>query len=145
MLKREEIQLAVELQRRSYNLVRWLSSAVAKGVIYFDRAHDYMDEAEAAEEWIRRHYENLPPDCRPSNLDQLTPFAKFSFASKVRNRTWIRVSTTCGSGWVNHQNSKSSNIARSSLTHPLPQVVLTRIQVRFLTFGAKLRSSFQPI
>ena len=28
-----------------------------------------------------------------------------SFASKVSNGCWIRVSTTCGSGWVNPQNS----------------------------------------
>jgi hypothetical protein len=31
------------------------------------------------------------------------------------------VSTTCGSGWVNHTNQARYG----SLTHPLPQVVLT--------------------
>jgi hypothetical protein len=53
------------------------------------------------------------------------------FASKVRNRCWINVSTTCGSGWVGLQNSKSIEISQcSSPTHPLPQVVLTLIQVQ---------------
>jgi len=76
MLNREEISQAVDLQRRSYNLLRWLSTAISKGVIRFDRAHDYTDAAEAAKEWIERHYLNLPPDSRPPT-DQLLPFARF--------------------------------------------------------------------
>lgn len=40
------------------------------------RAHDYMDEAEAAEDWIKEHYSSLPVSCRPTT-DQVTPFAKF--------------------------------------------------------------------
>jgi hypothetical protein len=76
MLNREEVHRAVDLHRRSYNLLRWLTTAVSKGVIRFDRAHDYLDEGEAAKEWIERHYLNLPPDCRPETED-LQPFAKF--------------------------------------------------------------------
>ena len=76
MLNREEVHKALDLHRRSYNLLRWLTTAVTKGVIRFDRAHDYLDEAEAAKEWIERHYLNLPPDCRPETED-LEPFARF--------------------------------------------------------------------
>ena len=76
MLDREEIHSAVNLQRKSYNLLRWLTTAVSKGMIRFDRAHDYLDEAEAAKEWIERHYLNLPLDCRPET-EELEPFAKF--------------------------------------------------------------------
>ena len=76
MLNRDDVYIAVDLHRRSYNLLRWLSTAVSKGVIRFDRAHDYLDEAEAAKEWIEGHYLNLPPDCRPAS-DQLGAFAKF--------------------------------------------------------------------
>ena len=76
MLNREEVQTAVELQRQSYNLLRWLSTAITKGVIRFDRAHDYLDEAGAARDWVERHYLNLPPDCRPES-EQLGPFAHF--------------------------------------------------------------------
>ena len=76
MLNREEVQTAVELQRQSYNLLRWLSTAISKGVIRFDRAHDYLDEAGAARDWIARHYLNLPPDCRPAS-EQLEPFSQF--------------------------------------------------------------------
>ena len=76
MLNREEVERAVNLHHKSYNLLRWLTTAVTKGVIRFDRAHDYLDGAEAAKEWIERHYLNLPPDCRPET-DELEAFAKF--------------------------------------------------------------------
>ena len=76
MLDREEIHKAVNLQRKSYNLLRWLTTAVSNGVIRFDRAHDYLDEAQAAKEWIERHYLNLPLDCRP-DTEELEPLAKF--------------------------------------------------------------------
>jgi hypothetical protein len=76
MLKREEVIQAIDLHQRSYNLLLWLSAAVSKGLIRFDRAHDYMDEAEAAEDWIKGHYDNLPANCRPKR-DQLPAFARF--------------------------------------------------------------------
>jgi hypothetical protein len=76
VLNREELQQAVNLQRKSYNLLRWLTNAVSNGVIRFDRAHDYLDEAQAAKEWIERHYLNLPLDCRPET-EELGPFAQF--------------------------------------------------------------------
>ena len=100
MVDREELVRAVELQRRSYNLLRWLSSSISKNVIRFDRAHDYLDEEKAAEDWIKGHYLNLPPDCRPER-EELTAFARF-FATYLTTSfdlvplpTW-RATTNCG-------------------------------------------------
>jgi len=100
MLNPEEIYQAVDLQRRSYNLLRWLSTAISKGVIRFERAHDYLDEAEVAKDWIEGHYLNLPPDCRPAK-DQLLPFARFfatylttSFELEEHSRK--RIASSCG-------------------------------------------------
>lgn len=76
MFKRDEVDQAVDLHCRSYNLLRWMSTAISKGIIQFDRAHDYMDEAAAAKEWIERHFLNLPPSCRPA-IDHLEAFARF--------------------------------------------------------------------
>lgn len=76
MLNKDELTIAIELQRRSYNLLLWVGTAISKGVILFDRAHDYMDEAEAAEAWIAGHYQNLPPECRPKR-ELLKPFSRF--------------------------------------------------------------------
>lgn len=75
MLNRDELQQAVDLHRRSDNLLQWLSRAITKGVLRFDRAHEYVEEAKVAK-GIERHYLNLPDSCRPS-LDQLEPFARF--------------------------------------------------------------------
>ncbi|HXQ70661.1 MAG TPA: hypothetical protein VN844_09250 [Pyrinomonadaceae bacterium] len=76
MLKADELVQAVDLHRRSYNLLLWLRTAIAKGVIQVTRAHEYMDEAEAAEDWIESHFLNLPPNCRPER-EQLKPFSRF--------------------------------------------------------------------
>ena len=77
MLDREELLQAVDLHQRSYNLLLWLSTAISRGFVQFDRAHDYMDEAEAAADWIEGHFLNLPPNCRPEQHEQLKPFAQF--------------------------------------------------------------------
>lgn len=76
MLKREEVIQAIDLHECSYNLLLWLGRAVSKGMIIFDRAHEYMDEAEAAQCWIEGHYRNLPANCRPKR-DQVPAFARF--------------------------------------------------------------------
>jgi hypothetical protein len=100
MFERDEVHKAVELHRRSYNLLRWLSTAISKGFIQFERAHDYADQATAAKEWIQGHYLNLPASCRPP-LDQLDAFAQF-FATYLTTsfdlveKAGTRVTSGCG-------------------------------------------------
>ena len=62
MLNPKNMGHAVDLQERSYRLLRWLSSAVSEGTIRFEQAHRYSTVPEAAQEWIRRNYLNLPVD-----------------------------------------------------------------------------------
>jgi hypothetical protein len=101
MLNREELFQAVDLHERSYNLLLWLSTAISKGIIKFDRAHDYMDESEAAAAWIQGHFLNLPPNCRPDKHEQLKPFAQF-FATylttsfDLQKRPDKRLKSECG-------------------------------------------------
>jgi hypothetical protein len=76
MFVREEIDRAIDLHRRSYNLLKWLGTAIEKGFIQFNRAHEYMDMDVAAKEWIESHLLNLPPNCRPEYKD-LDQFAKY--------------------------------------------------------------------
>lgn len=76
MFVRDELSRAVDLHRRSYNLLKWLSSALSRGFIQFNRAHEYMDQNEAAKAWIESHLLNLPLDCRPEH-DELEQFARF--------------------------------------------------------------------
>lgn len=65
MLPRDQIEEAVDIQQRSYRLLRWMASAIDRGFIGFSRAHDYSTASDAARDWIREHFDNLPPDARP--------------------------------------------------------------------------------
>jgi len=76
MLDPGEVKLAVELHRRSYNLLKWLETAIQKGFVAAQRAHGYMDAADAAKDWLAVHYHNLPAICRPDR-ESLDAFARF--------------------------------------------------------------------
>ena len=101
MFVRDEIDRAVDLHQRSYQLLRWLGTAIEKGFIQFNRAHEYMDMDAAAKEWIERHMLNLPQNCRPRQED-LDQFAKFfstylttSFDLVEQRRTQLTSSCGC--------------------------------------------------
>src|SRR5262249_52656421 len=82
MFDENELKSAVEIQHRSYRLLRWLESAIQNGLIRLERAHQYSSESVAAEAWLSEHYFNLPPNCRPAEPagPQFRRFASF-FAS----------------------------------------------------------------
>lgn len=82
MLDPARLEEAIDLQRRSYALLRWLGDAIPRGFISFDTAHEYADSAESALAWISEHFDNLPHAARPTSRDAETMnrFANF-FAS----------------------------------------------------------------
>lgn len=80
MLARPEIERAVELQARGYQLLRWLEKALDQGFIVPEAAHAYATMAESAYAWIERHYTHLPSAARPDRED-LLPFSKLFFAA----------------------------------------------------------------
>ena len=69
MFSRDEVSRAVDLQRRSYQLLRWVASAIDKGFISFNAAHSYTTVSSAAEAWIQEHHHNLPENARPPQGD----------------------------------------------------------------------------
>ena len=69
MFSRDEVLRAVDLQRRSYELLRWVASAISKGFISFNAAHSYTSVSSSAEAWIQRHYHNIPEGARPPHAD----------------------------------------------------------------------------
>ena len=73
MFERDAIARAVDLQRRSYQLLRWLTDAIDRGFISFANAHEFASLSAAAVVWIDRHYADLPPATRPPRED-LRPF-----------------------------------------------------------------------
>lgn len=76
MLDTEQLTLAIDIQSRTYKLLLWLENAIQSGFVSLDSAHHYGSAVDAAHEWILRHYENLPLECRPDQA-HLDEFANF--------------------------------------------------------------------
>jgi hypothetical protein len=83
MINQSELRHAVDMQQRSYLLLKWMASAVKSGFIGFQTAHQYSTLSSAAEGWIRGHYLNIPADARPLR-DDLPAFAAF-FSTYLTN------------------------------------------------------------
>jgi hypothetical protein len=73
MFDKVEISRAVDLQKRSYELLKWVAAAIKRGFISFSAAHSYSTLPSAAEFWIQRHYHNIPETARPP-LEDLGDF-----------------------------------------------------------------------
>ena len=76
MLNQPEMRRLVDLQHRSYLLLKWMAKAVSEGFVSFETAHDYSTLPEAAEGWILGHYLNIPDNARPPRED-LPAFCAF--------------------------------------------------------------------
>ncbi|MGB0597301.1 MAG: hypothetical protein ACPGLY_11485 [Rubripirellula sp.] len=78
-----QLQRLLDMQQRSYRLLKWMANAVTEGFVSFETAHDHSELPEAAEAWIRIHYRNIPPNARPANAD-FAPFCDF-FSTYLTN------------------------------------------------------------
>jgi hypothetical protein len=81
MFELGSLRRAVEIQQKSFALLRWAVDAVDRGFISFDQVHTFASFDEAALAWILRHYDDLPASARPSRED-VPDFARF-FSSYV--------------------------------------------------------------
>ncbi len=94
MLPSDRLTLAIDIQSRSYKLLRWMAKGMEKGFISVTRAHDYADVTYSARDWIEQHYLNLPPETRPDRRF-LHEFANF-FATYVTSSFDMMVGSTLG-------------------------------------------------
>lgn len=83
MFNLPEMQRLVDMQHRSYLLLKWMAKAVSKGFVNFETAHHYSSLPEAAEDWIVGHYMNIPDNARPLR-DNLSAFCDF-FSTYLMN------------------------------------------------------------
>jgi hypothetical protein len=83
MLNQSEMRRLVDMQQRSYRLLKWMAKAVNDGFVNFETAHDYSTLPEAAEGWILGHYLNIPDNARPRRED-LPEFCAF-FSTYLTN------------------------------------------------------------
>ena len=82
MFSKTELEEAILIHEASYRLLRWTSNAIQQGFIRLDTAHGYVSRSETAALWLRRHWADIPQDCRPETQHGAT-FDRFTryFAS----------------------------------------------------------------
>jgi hypothetical protein len=83
LLDQRKLDLAVEMQAKSYALLRWVGQAVASGLLSFRTAHTYSSLPLAAAEWIEKHFQNIPEAARVDQTD-IPVFANF-FSTYLEN------------------------------------------------------------
>jgi hypothetical protein len=104
MLDKARLAAAIDLQARTYRLLRWLDVAAGRGFISPAKAHVYAGPpTDAVIEWLGVHYGNLPAGCRPKSRseDDLRAFSamlstylliSFEFDENPRRR----LASSCG-------------------------------------------------
>jgi hypothetical protein len=79
MFNPNELAETIDLHQRSYELLKWVGRNLRGGKLEFSVVHEAVSNADAANEWLRRHWHNLPASGRPLE-NQLDAFAHL-FAS----------------------------------------------------------------
>lgn len=83
MFDKEKLAHAVDLQAKAYALLLWVSASLDKGGVSFGAMHQYAAVTDAAQEWIERHYDNIPQRAKPM-LEDLPTFCKM-FTTFLQN------------------------------------------------------------
>lgn len=83
MFDKAQLELAIDMQQRSYRLLKWLADAVRRGLIRFEAAHTFASLSQGAGSWLAEHLQNIPPDTRPERKD-VAVFANF-FSTYLEN------------------------------------------------------------
>lgn len=83
LLDQQQLGLAVEIQAKSYSLLKWVGQAVDSGLLTFQTAHKYSTLPQAATDWIEKHFLNIPAAARVDR-DNIPVFANF-FSTYLEN------------------------------------------------------------
>jgi len=100
MLPADDLRLAIDIQSRSYKLLRWVAEGIKKGFIPATRAHEYAGVSDSALDWLEHHYLNFPAEARPDRR-HLRQFANF-FSTYVMSsfdvieHPGMRLQSPCG-------------------------------------------------
>lgn len=79
MFELQETTRVVDLQQKSYKLLRWAGDSLQSGTLNFKTVHTALGLSEAAKEWVGRNLASIPREARP-DPDDLDTFAHL-FAS----------------------------------------------------------------
>jgi hypothetical protein len=73
----------VDMQNRSYELLKWLVWAASRGIVSLESARAFASLPKAAESWLSQHLANVPEHARPNRSD-IAPFCEF-FSTYLSN------------------------------------------------------------
>jgi hypothetical protein len=76
MLSADRLTLAIDLQSKSYQLLRWLADGMDKGIILPPCCHHHAQGSDAVFEWLDKAYSTFPSEIRPARL-YVREFANF--------------------------------------------------------------------
>ena len=118
MFDQARITAAIEMQRRSFALLKWVQDALRGGGLSFAVVHQTTDSAAAASEWMERNLANIPADARPAR-EEVPAFARL-FTSYLTTSYTLSASTKrtvsycgCYCSWCTYLRSSPDLIARS--------------------------------
>lgn len=83
MFDKSQLEQAIDMQQRSYRLLKWLADAVRRKTIRFESVHAFASLSQGASSWLAEHLQNIPPDARPEPKD-VAIFANF-FSTYLEN------------------------------------------------------------
>lgn len=104
MFAREGVDGLLDLQRRSYALLRWVNERVQAGTLRVDAMHGSLDAVAAAAEWVRRNARTLPADARPpeGRLEQFGHLFASYLTASFEPAAIKRVSDGCHCGFCTY-------------------------------------------
>jgi hypothetical protein len=76
MLNAERLLLAIKTHSKSYDLLRWIATAIDKGKLSVERAERHSDTPDAAFDWLERNKYFIPPKFLPDRA-HFREFANF--------------------------------------------------------------------
>src|SRR4026208_2293571 len=68
-METQELERALDLQQKGYQLFLWLGSLADSAKVPFDQVHEAATMSEAARRWLERHRGTLPERCRTDPAD----------------------------------------------------------------------------
>lgn len=96
MLDEKELRDSVDLQKRSYGLLKWVAESVRNGKMAFNQIHEYTTAVESARDWLQICGADVPAMYRPpadaerfqrfANLFSSYLLTSFDLVEKPRGR-----------------------------------------------------------
>jgi len=70
MLPADDLAFAIEIQQKSYRLLRWVADAVDTGIVAAQTVSHHSDGPEAAIDWVRRYHGTFPREIQVESADR---------------------------------------------------------------------------